>query len=119
MWTYNQTDGTLLHDGEQVGKGYSGFDEGKNNPEMQDVHDVGPIPAGTYEIGSAHNTDSHGPHVMALKPVEGTNTFGRDGFLIHGDSMEHPGTASHGCIIMPRDVRDKVSASGDTTLEVV
>jgi hypothetical protein len=119
MWMYNQTDGTLLHDGEQVGEGYSGFGDGKNNPEMQNVHDVGPIPSGTYEIGNPHDTDTHGPHVMALTPADGTDTFGRDGFLIHGDSVKNPGTASHGCIIMPRAVRDRISQSGDTTLQVV
>jgi hypothetical protein len=119
MWTYNQVDGTLLHDGEQAGEGYSGFADGKNNPEMQNVHDVGPIPVGTYQIGEPHDTTTHGPHVMALTPVAPTDTFGRDGFLIHGDSIAAPGTASHGCIIMPRNVRDAISTSGDTDLRVV
>jgi hypothetical protein len=119
MWTYNQADGTLLHDGEPAGDGYSGFGEGKNNPEMQNVHDVGPIPEGTYEIGPPHDTDTHGPHVMSLTPVNGTDTFGRDGFLIHGDSAAHPGAASHGCIIMSRLVRDAIGGSGDTQLEVL
>jgi len=119
MWIYNQADGTLQHDDEPAGTGYSGFGEGKNNPEMQTLHDVGPIPEGTYEIGPPHNTDTHGPHVMALTPADGTETFGRSGFLIHGDSVAHPGTASHGCIILPRTVRDAISASGDTLLQVV
>src|ERR1035438_5538324 len=40
--------------------------------------------------------------VQALTPESGTNTFGREGFLIHGDSVQNPGTASHGCIILPQ-----------------
>jgi hypothetical protein len=56
---------------------------------------------------------------MALTPEPGTDTLGRDGFLIHGDSVENPGTASHGCIILPRAVRDQISASGDKQIQVV
>jgi hypothetical protein len=119
MWTYNQQNGVLLKDGETMGTGYSGFEAGKNNPAMQRVEDVGPIPKGVYEIGSPHDTASHGPHVMALSPAAGTETFGRSGFLIHGDSVADPGAASHGCIILARDLRDKISASGDDHIEVV
>ncbi len=46
MWTYAQKTGSLLQDGQAVATGYSGFDEGKNNPAMQAIHDVGPIPQG-------------------------------------------------------------------------
>ena len=119
MWTYNQATGVLSKDGEAVGNGYSGFGEGKNNPEMQQVEDIGPIPKGTYEIGSPHDTASHGPFVMALSPAPGTEMFGRNGFLIHGDSIADPGTASHGCIILARNVRDTIAASGDDQIEVV
>ena len=31
--------------------GYSGHGEGKNNPAMQKVPNVGPIPVGKYTIG--------------------------------------------------------------------
>ena len=54
-----------------------------------------------------------------LKPCADTPTFGRDGFLLHGDSKESPGRASHGCVIMPRSVREQVWKSGDRDLEVV
>src|SRR5436305_15310341 len=119
MWIYNQSDGTLTHDGAPAGEGYSGFEEGKSNSAMQSVHDVGPIPQGLYQIGPPHDTPTHGPHVMALTPAAGTNTFGRDGFLIHGDSIANPGAASHGCIILPRTIRDEIAASGDHQLQVV
>jgi hypothetical protein len=52
-------------------------------------------------------------------PDRGTETFGRSEFRIHGDSIAHPGMASHGCIILPRAVRDAIWRSGDRALEVV
>jgi len=119
MWTYNQSNGTFSRDGQVAGQGYSGFGVGKNNPSLQNLADIGPIPQGVYEIGPPQDTATHGPHVMALTPADETDTFGRGGFLIHGDSVEHPGIASHGCIILPRDLRDAISSSGDTQLQVV
>jgi len=120
MWTYAQKTGDLLRDGNVVATGYSGFDNGKNNPDMQAVHDVGPIPQGDWTIvGPPVNTATHGPYVLTLTPAQGTNTFGRRGFLMHGDAVNAPGTASKGCIIMPRTAREQVWNSGDTDLEVV
>jgi Protein of unknown function (DUF2778) len=120
MWTYAQKTGDLLQDGNAVATGYSGFDNGKNNPDMQAVHDVGPIPQGDWIIvGPPVNTAAHGPYVLTLTPAQGTNTFGRSGFLMHGDAVNAPGTASKGCIIMSRTAREQVWNSGDTDLEVV
>jgi hypothetical protein len=120
MWTYAQETGVLLRDGHSVATGYSGCDSGKNNPSMQAVPNVGPIPQGDWTIvGPPANTPDHGPFVLHLQPAPGTNTFGRSGFLMHGDSIESPGCASHGCVIMPRTVREQVWSSGDTELEVV
>jgi len=119
MWTYIQKTGELSFNGAHVENGYSGADEGKNNPSLQAVHDVGPIPQGEWTItGPPFNSPDHGPFVLRLMPSNGTNTFGRAGFLMHGDSSEHPGCASKGCIIMPRTVREKVWTSGDTELRV-
>jgi hypothetical protein len=120
MWTYAQETGELQRDGQPVDKGYSGFGEGKNNPNMQAVHDVGPIPQGDWTIsGPPRNTPEHGPFVLTLTAANGTETFGRSEFLMHGDSIQHPGEASKGCIIMPRATREKVWNSGDTDLQVV
>ena len=119
-WTYEQATGIVLNPaGEVSGKGYSGFDEGKNNPNKQDVADVGPIPRGVYEIGEPHVSAKVGPFAMSLTPSEGVDTFGRSDFLIHGDSEEHPGLASHGCIILPHPVRVDIWNSGDHLIEVV
>lgn len=118
-WRYAQASGWLSHDGVNVAEGYSGAGDGKNNPAMQDVHNVGPIPQGKYTIGEPSDTKTHGPYVMHLTPDASNDMFGRAGFLIHGDSVVNPGTASEGCIIMPRKVREEVWASGDRDLEVV
>jgi hypothetical protein len=119
-WTYSQKNGELQQDGEPVAHGYSGAGAGKNNPDMEHVANVGPIPAGDWSItGPPVDTAEHGPYVLKLEPVAETQTFGRSGFLMHGDSKEHPGCASHGCVILPRSVREQVWNSGDRDLEVV
>jgi hypothetical protein len=80
MWTYAQKTGALLQNGQLVATGYSGFEEGKNNPAMQAVTNVGPIPQGDWTIeGPPINTAEHGPFVLILTPSADTNTFGRSG----------------------------------------
>jgi hypothetical protein len=119
-WTYAQKTGDLQQDGKQVSTGYSGANEGKNNPAMENVPNVGPIPRGQWTIaGPPTDSKDHGPYVLRLDPVASTETHGRSGFLMHGDSKEHPGSASHGCIVLPRAVREEVWTSGDRELEVV
>jgi hypothetical protein len=119
-WTYAQKTGELQKDGTPVATGYSGAGVGKNNPEMQKVHNVGPIPEGDWKIvGPPVNTAEHGPFVLKLEPATETQTFGRSGFLVHGDSKQSPGCASHGCVILSRAVREQVWNSGDRDLEVV
>ena len=120
-WTYAQRTG-LLYDPRMriVGQGYSGRNEGKNNPEMEGVRNVGPIPRGKWFItGGAFFSPQHGPFCLALQAQPDTDTLGRTSFLIHGDSIMHPGDASMGCIILTREVRHKIVASGDRDLEVV
>lgn len=122
MWGWHQGSGELWRDDRMYATGYSGYGEGKNNPALQGVPNVGPIPRGSYTIGPPEAVTvpgPHGPFVLRLTPLPGTDTEGRDGFLIHGDSTEHPGGASHGCVILPRLVREQIAASGDTHLVVV
>jgi len=117
-WQYHQKSGELFYNGEFVKTGYSGKGAGKNNPELEDTPKVGPIPCGHYSIGPAFTHASKGPVVMRLTPV-GHDACGRTGFLIHGDSRSHPGTASEGCIILERAIRESIATSQDTALEVV
>lgn len=118
MFTYSQSSGEFRHDGTSLCFGYSGFADGKNNPDKEAEHDIGPIPKGTYRIGSSYISPQFGPVVMSLTPFPENQMFGRAGFLIHGDSTLHPGYASHGCIILPRNIRQLIARSGDDVLMV-
>jgi hypothetical protein len=119
MWTYQQSSGELSHDGKLIAQGYSGFGDGKNNPAMETVIGVGPIPRGYWTIaGLPEETEEHGPYVLVLVPNSVTASFSRSGFLIHGDSIEHPGQASHGCIVLPHAARVAIWESGDHQLQV-
>lgn len=128
-WLYEQSTGKLFDPTRRlVAVGYSGggtdphnFEaiEGKNNPALEDVHNVGPLPAGDYTILPPVNTVTHGPYVMVLVPDVTNEMFGRDEFRIHGDSIVHPGFASEGCMIQPYPTRVKIWESGDHRLTVV
>lgn len=119
MWIYFQESGELLLNGKYIGTGYSGAPEARNNPALEAVPNVGPIPTGDYAIGDPEDTLSHGPYVLPLTPNPSNEMYERSGFLIHGDSIKTPGTASHGCIIMQRQVREAVHLSLDTVLRVL
>jgi hypothetical protein len=115
-WFWVQSEGKCYDENGLVCEGYSGFGIGKNNPGYEEVPDVGPIPAGgagLYTIGEAEDHPQLGPVARPLTPADGTDTHGRSGFFCHGDSIENPGNASHGCVILPRVVREEMSA-GDT-----
>ena len=119
MWIYEQATGKLSSsETGYLATGYSGYGYGKNNPGAQSVADIGPIPCGLYAIGTPFDSIDHGPFAMHLWPDAANQMFHRDGFLMHGDSIEHPGCASKGCIIMPREARKQVWASGDRELQV-
>jgi len=113
LWYVDSTGSSFIE------RGYSGAGAGKNNATMQSVHDVGPVPQGDWMITdlTIGNTP-HGPYVLHLAPNENTITFGRSGFLIHGDSIAAPGTASKGCIILPRAIRERIWQSNDRQLTV-
>ena len=119
-WTYVQSTGELQRYDAHVANGYSGAGAGKNNPDLEHIHNVGPIPQGDWKIvGPPVNSEKHGPFVLRLEPAHETETFGRAGFLMHGDSKDAPGKASQGCVILPRAVREQVWNSGDQDLKVV
>jgi len=120
MWIYEQITGRLISPtGGLMATGYSGAGKGKNNPTEENVQNVGPIPVGLYDIEPPEDSPIHGPYALRLLPDAGNAMFGRSEFLIHGDSMERPGSASEGCIIMPRFARERIWDSGDHRLQVV
>lgn len=114
-WSWDQSEGVLYLDGRSVAKGYSGRGEGRNNPAMETVRGVGPIPAGRWRIGPPRTSGRTGPHVMDLVPIE-HDAHGRTAFQIHGDNAA--GDASSGCIVLPRAIRERISRSGLLTIEV-
>lgn len=124
-WRYSQSTGVLSRNGAFVSNGYSGNGRGKNNPSMQAAKAVGPIPRGMWKIvGPPYDSQNVGPYAIKVFAADGTldDTHagtGRGAFRIHGDSVRNPGTASHGCIILPRAIRQAVWVSGDRDLEVV
>lgn len=119
MWTWDQSAGTISHDGQLVGHGYSGADWAKNNPAAENAVGLGPIPCGMWTMAGVYDSAKVGPFAIVLDPDAGTETFDRSAFRIHGDSISHPGSASLGCVILPRTIREQIWASGDRSLEVV
>lgn len=125
MWTFKQSNGQLFNrDNECIATGYAGGNcgknpEGKNNPYMQEVPCVGPLPRGRYQLSALVPQSQLGPYAIVLTPAPTNEMFGRGHFYIHGDRTLMPGSASEGCIIMPRTVRQMMWMSDDHDLLVI
>jgi hypothetical protein len=120
MWTFSQSLGQLVDStGVIVGRGWAGQGEGKNNPSLQTVPKVGPLPQGTYTINPPHDSSHTGPYTMDLTPDPSNEMFGRSEFRIHGASKSNPELSSEGCIVMPPAVRKAIWASSDHSIQVV
>ena len=123
-WTFEQSSGALRDpNGVLVSVGYAGGECGArpdavNNPVLQDVVNVGPLPCGAYLIEAPIEHSRLGPFALPLLPEATNEMFGRSDFYMHGDTPA-PGQASDGCIIMPRAVREQVWASNDHALSVL
>jgi hypothetical protein len=76
----------------------------KNRPETTNIKDIGAIPAGTYYITEV--TSSKGAMTIVLSEDPVNDMHGRSLFRIHGDKSSN--NASIGCIILPRDDRQKI-----------
>ena len=118
MLEYVTHSGALALNGKVIGAGYSGHEWGKNNPAACDVPGIGPIPPGKWGLVAVRDSANTGPYTIILEPRPDTDTKGRSAFRIHGDNIKHPGTASHGCIILPRSVRERIWKSDERILTV-
>lgn len=121
-WLYKQSTGELFLKGSPVitpfAVGYSGCGSGKNNPDMQCVKDIGPIPKGWYTLGEI--LDEPAAYTIKLIPDVSNEMCSRSGFLIHADSIQRPGWASQGCIIIPDATkRESIANGGVKRLEVI
>jgi hypothetical protein len=116
-WIFFQKTGRLYHNAD-VYVGYSGHDAGRNNPAMENVKGIGPVPRGNYTMYGVHSSEKTGPVTIRLRPDDATRArieaMGRDpdSFEIHGDNAE--GNASHGCLIFIRVVRMLIAAAINT-----
>ena len=119
MWIFTQKTGQIAQDAKVVAAGWAGQGKGKNNPDMQDVESIGPLPCGLYTIQAPHDNPHTGPFTMDLIPDPTNQTFGRKDFRIHGAAFKDPELSSEGCIIQARSVRERIWASGDRKLQVV
>ena len=119
MFIWHQTRGALMRDGELLGFGYSGNGYGYNNPAAQVVKKVGPIPQGKYTIDPSCTDAQVGPCAMRLVPDPTNLMFGRSGFFIHGDNAAMNRTASEGCIVLSRTIRELIAGSSDFDLTVI
>jgi hypothetical protein len=115
-YTYSQATGEFARFGKKpMATGYSGRGKGKNNPAMETVRATGPIPAGRWRIGESYASARTGPVTIPLysqdeKPRDDIDQrTRRSAFRIHGDSIKAPGTASSGCIILPRAIRLEIA----------
>jgi hypothetical protein len=113
--------------------------EGSQSPENQRDAAVGPIPEGRYTVNQSDyqqrpissqfagvfgrgtwpgNYKSWGNYRIWLRPMEGTNTFGRTGFSLHGGDF----LGSAGCVDLARGMESFApvfrSSGRDITLTV-
>lgn len=124
-WLWDQSAGELWRGGALISRGYSGRGRGVNNPALQGERAVGPIPAGRWRIVERYDSANVGPYALVLHAADATpnddrhDPTRRSAFRIHGDNARGDRSASKGCIILPRKVREAIWNSGDRDLEVV
>lgn len=113
--------------------GWAGNHAGKNNPDMDNIPCVGPLPIGGYTGGSCDENgvfvegrwEDHHDHlgnmVMFWKPDATNEMHGRGDFFCHGPAQDPAkyGQESRGCTVVPHDDRQKIKDSGVYRLEVV
>jgi len=119
MYIFEIITGRLTQFGSLIGTGWAGQAEGKNNADMVNVPNIGPLPPGFYTIGPAHTEPRLGPVVMDLSPDPANVMYGRSLFRIHGASASDPEHSSEGCVVMPRPVRELIAEGSDKRLWVV
>ena len=115
-----------------LGQGWAGNDsragvnpdhiQGRNNPTAQQIHCIGPLPQGWYDIGAPITHPHLGPLAFPLTPDPANEMFGRSDFFIHGAGGADPANSSEGCIIQAHDVRAHLAQlveAGTTRLKVV
>lgn len=120
MWVWGQRQGVLVTPmGKFAEYGHAGRLEGRNNPDMERVKGIGPLPCGLYTMQIPHNSPTTGPYTLTLIPDASNDMHGRSSFAIHGESTTDPENSSHGCIVVSREARVRAWESGDHRLMVI
>jgi hypothetical protein len=113
-------DGTLIATGFAGNNSRPGVNpdhiQGLNNPAMVSVRCIGPLPPGLYRVGSWGDHPPVGPDSASLTQIGG-ETYGRDGFFLHGPGAD-PENSSEGCIVIGHLERIKVMGMNPTTITV-
>ncbi len=119
-WVYDVRKKSFTHNGEyKFSAMYAGAEGYKNDHQFEKLSGKGPLPRGKYLItGKPFKHPRAGQYTLRLTPYPGNTMYGRSGFLIHGDSNEHPGEASNGCIVLAPGFRHEIYESGDRELIV-
>lgn len=126
-WIFSQSTGQLSYQPpaslgggppQPIGQGYSGNGPGLNNPAMQNVQNVGPLPQGSYTIGPQQDNGNLTAS-MRLTPDPANQMLKRFGFLIHGPHANDQHDSSNGCPVLKRDIRDQIGNSWDNVFRVV
>lgn len=104
---------------ESVGRGYSGHPPYVNETDAEALVARGPIPRGSYRIVGPFNHVRLGPVCFFLDPAKGNTMFGRSGFFIHGDNEYGNSSASHGCVVLSRAIRERIATTPVRTFVVV
>lgn len=91
---------------------YAGYGDDRNNPKSQNLKNRGPIPQGWWDIGRGYPHPELGNPTFNLDPQAGTDSFTRDAFRIHADNARGDRSASKGCIVCNRSVREQVQRMG-------
>lgn len=91
-----------------LGAGYAGALHGLNNPELDGVRNIGPLPEGEYRMRVYPHPRFAEPAIKLVQ-VKG-ETHERSGFWIHGDNAKADRSASSGCPVFSRPVRQCIAA---------
>lgn len=118
-WVYKVSAHSFYHNGTyKFDAKYTGRPGFKDDSAYECVKNKGPLPRGTYTIGPAFYHKRTKAWTIRLTPYIENQMCGRDGFMIHGESVSHPGEASNGCIILDMSYRKIIADSRDKILVV-
>lgn len=125
-WKFAISAGKIFDpDGAFVSSAYSGGNKGQDPEGVDNTADesrknIGPLPEGNYTLGTPVDHSQLGPFAIPLIPDSTNEMYGRGSFFVHGDLVNGPvHSASEGCIIVQRSVRDSLWTSSDHQIQVV